>query len=265
MATLKDETIASTYDLLVKRHETYVQTGTNIELMTDTDGATAPTGLYLESGATTDNVGIGVAAPTVLLHVVGTDHELKYDSEILQLHSDGASTDGVFEIDTIRDQYIRFRNSGNLKWSIWNHSVATSSHSLKITDADGDNGCFLTQDGGDTNTNAWANNSDERMKENLVEIEDAVDKLNSLRCVEFNFIHQGADKTRMGLIAQDVYKVYPYATIGTPDDDYQYIPKSEDSPAEHRNAMGLAYQELVTPLIKAVQELSAKVTALENA
>jgi hypothetical protein len=31
-----------------------------------------PTGLYLESGATTDNVGIGVAAPASVLHVAGT-------------------------------------------------------------------------------------------------------------------------------------------------------------------------------------------------
>ena len=72
MATLKDTTIASTYDLLVKRHETYIQTGTNIELMTDSSATVAPTGLYLESGATTSNVGIGVAAPEELLHIKGS-------------------------------------------------------------------------------------------------------------------------------------------------------------------------------------------------
>ena len=69
MATLKGSTIATTYDLLVKRNETYVQTGTNIELMTDSSGAVAPTGLYLESGAVTDNVGIGTAAPARTLVV----------------------------------------------------------------------------------------------------------------------------------------------------------------------------------------------------
>jgi hypothetical protein len=32
----------------------------------------------------------------------------------------------------------------------------------------------------------------------------------------------------------------------------------------HKNAMGLCYQDLITPIIKAIQELSAKVEALEN-
>ena len=68
MATLTGSTIASTYNLLVKRNETYSQTGTNIELMI-ADGTVAPTGLYLESGATTDNVGIGTATPNNILTV----------------------------------------------------------------------------------------------------------------------------------------------------------------------------------------------------
>ena len=70
MATLKGSSIASTFDQLVQRATVYSQTGTNIELMDDTANAIAkPTGLYLESGATTDNVGIGVAAPASLLHI----------------------------------------------------------------------------------------------------------------------------------------------------------------------------------------------------
>jgi len=70
MATLKGSTIASTFDQLVQRATSYSQTGTNIELMDDTSNAVAkPTGLYLESGATTSNVGIGIAAPERLLHL----------------------------------------------------------------------------------------------------------------------------------------------------------------------------------------------------
>ena len=73
MATLKGSTIALTFDQLVQRAASYAQTGTNIELMDDTSNAVAqPTGLYLESGAVTDNVGIGVAAPASLLHIKKT-------------------------------------------------------------------------------------------------------------------------------------------------------------------------------------------------
>ena len=74
MATLKGQTIAASYQDLVKRADTYSQAGTNIELMTDTDSTIAPTGLYLESGATTDNVGIGVADPDQALEVAGKIH-----------------------------------------------------------------------------------------------------------------------------------------------------------------------------------------------
>tara|TARA_R100001443_G_scaffold116314_1_gene136392 strand:+ start:4331 stop:5626 length:1296 start_codon:yes stop_codon:yes gene_type:complete len=70
MATnIKDTTIASTYKFLLKRDSgTYSQTGMNVELQNDS-GVALATGLYLESGATTDNVGIGVAAPAYALHI----------------------------------------------------------------------------------------------------------------------------------------------------------------------------------------------------
>jgi len=68
MATLKGQSIAASYQDLVKRADTYSQTGTNIELMDDS-GDVQATGLYLESGAVTDNVGIGTATPSTRLHV----------------------------------------------------------------------------------------------------------------------------------------------------------------------------------------------------
>ena len=68
MATLKGQTIAASYQDLVKRADTYAQAGTNIELMDDS-GDVQATGLYLESNATTSNVGIGIAAPARNLHI----------------------------------------------------------------------------------------------------------------------------------------------------------------------------------------------------
>ena len=62
MATLKGQTVAASYQDLVKRADTYAQAGTNIELMDDS-GDVQATGLYLESNATTSNVGIGIAVP----------------------------------------------------------------------------------------------------------------------------------------------------------------------------------------------------------
>jgi hypothetical protein len=101
MATLKGSTIASTYDLLLKRHETYVQGGTNIELMTDTSGATAPTGLYLESGATTDNVGIGVSDPDELLELYKVGTQLKLSGGAADYATFAVAADGALTITTV--------------------------------------------------------------------------------------------------------------------------------------------------------------------
>ena len=55
-------------------------------------------------------------------------------------------------------------------------------------------------------------------------------------------------KVRFGQIAQELYDVYPEAVVHDEDKDEWYIDK----------------MALIDPLIKAVQELSAKVTALEE-
>ena len=101
MATdIKGKTIASTYPYLVKRDSgTYAQAGMNIEIQNDS-GTALPTGLYLESGATTDNVGIGTATPAAPLQIGATSTNtdglslaayggLKYvaSSGTIQLHS----------------------------------------------------------------------------------------------------------------------------------------------------------------------------------
>ena len=74
--------------------------------------------------------------------------------------------------------------------------------------------------------------------------------------------HDESNEKRIGLIAQDVYKIYPEATNGSPDNEYSYSVNNEGS--NHINAMGLKYTELIAPMIKAIQELSAKVTELEK-
>ena len=113
MATLKGSTLAATYDLLVKRHETYVQTGTNIELMTDSSGATAPTGLYLESGATTDNVGIGTATPVQNLHIVKTENSATGGACLL-IHNEQGSGD--------TNAGIMLRRNQGVDWTIENNN-----------------------------------------------------------------------------------------------------------------------------------------------
>jgi hypothetical protein len=156
---------------------------------------------------------------------------------------------------------------GTYKWTMYNIG---SSDTLRIGDAGNDDGVTLAQE----SDASWVGFSDERMKENITEIDSTIAKLNTLRCAEFNW-KEGKDSRkavrRIGLIAQDVYKVFPRAVVGSPDDTYEYTPAvyndagDAEQPAERKGAMQLSYTALVTPIIKAIQELSAKVEALENA
>ena len=75
-----------------------------------------------------------------------------------------------------------------------------------------------------------------------------IDKINDLRVVNYNRKNDEEKKPHIGVVAQEIESVFPHL-ISKNDDDTLMVYK-----------IGL-----VMPLIKAVQELSAKVTALENA
>jgi hypothetical protein len=102
MSTLKDKTIAATYDQLVKRADTYAQTGMNIEVMNDS-GVVQATGLYLESGATTDNVGIGVSNPDELLELYKVGTQLKLSGGAVDFATFAVAADGALTITTVDD------------------------------------------------------------------------------------------------------------------------------------------------------------------
>ena len=105
MATLSGSTIAGTYDQLVKRQDSYSQTGSNIEIMED-DGTIAVTGLYLEGGGGA-NVGIGVADADTKLEIfhAGTQLKLSYD----------ATDFCTFAVDTNHDITITPSSTGQIK------------------------------------------------------------------------------------------------------------------------------------------------------
>ena len=90
--------------------------------------------------------------------------------------------------------------------------------------------------------------SDISVKENISEVDSMIGKINELRVVNYNRKRDVSKKNHVGIIAQELEEVFPHL-ISKNDDDTLMVYK-----------IGL-----VMPLIKAVQELSAKVEALENA
>jgi len=105
--------------------------------------------------------------------------------------------------------------------------------------------------------NSWSSVSDERLKENLIPITDAVTKVLSLRTVTGNFISDENKKSRPFLIAQDVQKVLPEAVSISVRENIEYL--------------GIAYSDTIPLLVAAIKEqqvlistLTARVAVLES-
>ena len=87
-------------------------------------------------------------------------------------------------------------------------------------------------------------NSDLNLKENLVEIKDALEKCKTLKGYTYNF-KDTPNARHSGLIAQDIQKVLP------------------ESVSENGEKLVVDYNGVVALLVEAVKELSTKVENLE--
>jgi hypothetical protein len=108
----------------------------------------------------------------------------------------------------------------------------------------------ITTNGSST---TYGTSSDYRLKENVTADWNATTRLKQLNPVRFNFISD-ADTTVDGFLAHEVQDVVPEAITGTKDavDD-------EGNPAYQ----GIDQSKLVPLLVKTIQELEARITALE--
>lgn len=94
---------------------------------------------------------------------------------------------------------------------------------------------------------SWTAYSDERLKNINTNIENAVSKLKTLRTVNYSWKSDESKKENLGLIAQDVEKVFP-----------QVIDESRDG------YLGVRYADLVPVLIAAIQEQQAQIEELKQ-
>jgi hypothetical protein len=111
--------------------------------------------------------------------------------------------------------------------------------------------------------------SDERLKENIETITNALDKVVSLRGVtytanqlaeSFGFTNK---ETQVGVLAGDVKKVLPEAVKPAPFDLIRIDENTEIS-SSGENYMTVQYEKLVPLLIEAIKELKAEVDELRG-
>jgi len=112
-------------------------------------------------------------------------------------------------------------------------------------------------------TNGTINTSDQNLKNTIATSDLGLDFINKLNPVSYKF--NGKTRTHYGLIAQEIETVL--SAISKPATDFAGFCKDEVD--DDGNAMtakyGLRYTEFIAPIVKAIQELSVKVAALEAA
>jgi hypothetical protein len=94
------------------------------------------------------------------------------------------------------------------------------------------------------------NTSDERLKTNITTLNGALNKVNQLRGVTYNWKENPSGDTRIGFIAQEVNSVVPELTFTNPNSADKY--------------MGVHYDNVTALLVEAVKELSSGIIKTNN-
>jgi hypothetical protein len=129
--------------------------------------------------------------------------------------------------------------TGNLvQAKIWANGLPTLNAQVG-----GSGGVYLASGG-----TSWISASDERLKTDLIPIEDAINKVATLRSVIGRYITDEEKIRRSFLIAQDVQKVLPEAVVTNPKN----------------GELGLSYTELIPLLVASIKELKAELDELKS-
>jgi hypothetical protein len=171
-------------------------------------------------------VGVGTVSPLYKLHIVH-----------------GASSPSVLG----SDEGLNIQNSNNQ--DSWTFYTRTSNGDLQLfydsfTSASSNiapvlRGTFDSADG------AYTNSSDIRLKKNISNLENQLEKVLSLRPTRYQFKDntQEPDEYTLGLIAQEVQKIIPEVVSN--------ITNLEEDGTDY---LGISYSELIPVLIGAIQD-----------
>jgi hypothetical protein len=146
----------------------------------------------------------------------------------------GASSQSYYQ------NYGTDSSSSVIRWYVGQNAFRTDG-SFAIQNTAG-TGLYLT-----TGNTSWTSTSDEKSKDIIRPITNALNDINSWRTVVGKYKNDDIEKERLFLIAQDILLTTP-----------QVVDVSDEG------NLGLRYLELIPVLVKAIQELSEKITQLEN-
>jgi len=253
-------------------------------------------------------LGVGVTSPDQEFHVKGGGTVATFEGtggsgNIAIKDSDDGTVAfvvvdaGKFKIQTSGSSYsdkLVIDTSGNVGI---NTSSPNSSYRTSITESASGNGCLVfdrtsnidgifrsmisfersgTQVGTILCSNSatqFNTSSDHRLKENVVTMSNATDRLKQLQPKRFNFI-LNPDTTVDGFLAHEVQSVVPEAISGTKDETQDILYTEEDTIPSGKKVgdvketvpkyQGIDQSKLVPLLTAALQEAVAKIEMLET-
>jgi hypothetical protein len=102
---------------------------------------------------------------------------------------------------------------------------------------------------GSGSTTSYNTSSDQRLKENIADADDAGSKIDAIKVRQYDWKADGSHQD-YGMVAQELMTVAPEAVSGDPESD---------------EMMGVDYSKLVPMMLKEIQSLRARVAQLEGA
>jgi hypothetical protein len=106
--------------------------------------------------------------------------------------------------------------------------------------------------------------SDRRVKENIKPMSYGLDEVLKIEPVQYNLIGEQNNKISFGLIAQDLKTIIPEIVFVEPALARNVNDSRKKDPKTPEGLHSIRYGDLVPVLIKAIQELDAKVKSLEE-
>ena len=197
------------------------------------------------------NLGIGQSSPSGRLHVEGggiyhIGSSLKYIASS-SVQSISSTNNAGAELTT--DAYLWINRSA-APCLFLNRTTTTGTIAVFHSDVTSVGTISVT-----ASATAYNTSSDYRLKENLAPITGAVDRVNALQPRRFNFIAE-PHKIVDGFVAHEVSAIVPEAITGEKD------AVDADGNPEYQ---GIDQSKLVPLLTAAIQELTARIEALEAA
>ena len=223
---------------------------------------TASTGVTIDGTLIKDNSFKPASGQALILYEEGGAEALKIDDGGAIIFGGSISVNYLFGTTNNSPgegttSGVRIGGNGGCQFSMDNSTPITVNRYNNIGTSIVFNYAGSTKGNISVSTTAIAFNetSDYRLKENVTPLTNAIDRVNQLKPSRFNFIIE-PNKTFDGFLAHEVSDYIPEAVTGEKDavdENGEILPQ------------GIDKSKMIPLLVASVQELSAKVTALEKA